>query len=112
MLPKENRLKKEKDIERVIRKGKGFKEDFLILKVAGNDLDKIRFCFVVSKKISPKATIRNKIKRRISGLVKLKMNKFKKGIDVMLIALPGLETKDFWEIEEALSRLFKKILIT
>ncbi len=109
MLPKENRLKKEKDIGRVIQKGKGFKEDFLILKVIQNNLDKTRFGFIVSKKVSPKATTRNKIKRRISGLVKSRMNSFQKGIDVMLITLPGLETKDFWEIEETLNKLFKKI---
>ncbi len=109
MLPKENRLKKEKDIERVVQKGRGFKEDFLILKAVKNNLNKTRFGFVVSKKVSPKATTRNKIKRRISGLVKSKMNKLEKGIDVMLIALPGLETKDFWEIEETLNKLLRKI---
>ncbi len=109
MLPKENRLKKEKDIERVVQKGRGFKEDFLILKAVKNNLNKARFGFVVSKKVSPKATTRNKIKRRISGLVKSKMNKLEKGIDVMLIALPGLETKDFWEIEETLNKLLRKI---
>ncbi len=109
MLPKENRLKKEKDIERVIQKGRGLKEDFLILKAVKNNLNKTRFGFVVSKKVSPKATTRNKIKRRISGLVKSKMNKLEKGIDVMLIALPGLETKDFWEIEETLNKLLRKI---
>jgi len=111
MLPKENRLKKEKEIEGVFRRGKGFKEDFLILKAVKNDLNEIRFGFIISGKVSKRATIRNKIKRRISSLVTLQMNKLKKGVDILLIALPGLEKKDFWEIEEVLNKLFKKAKI-
>jgi len=29
-------------------------------------------------------------------------------LDTLLIACPGLETKDFWEIDETLNKLFKK----
>ena len=36
MLPKINRLKKQKDFERVYKKGKGYKEDFLFLKIVEN----------------------------------------------------------------------------
>lgn len=117
MLPKINRLKKKKDIERVFKKGKGFKEDFLILKIAKNALSQTRFGFVVSQKVSKKATLRNKIKRRLREMVSKKGKKLKKGrhpsatrsgMDVVLIALPGLETKDFWEIDETLNKLFKK----
>lgn len=117
MLPKLNRLKRKKDIERVFKNGKGFKEDFLILKVAKNDLKIWRFVFVVPQKVSKKATLRNKIRRRLSELVRLKIKKIKKGcqpattnpgLDIVIMALPGLEEKDFWEIEEVINKLFKK----
>ncbi len=55
MLPKINRLQKEKEIEEVFKKGKGFKEDFLIFKTAKNSLKTSRFGFIISKKISKKA---------------------------------------------------------
>jgi ribonuclease P protein component len=43
--------------------------------------------------------------------VRLKIVKLKKGIDVVLMALPGIEKKDFWEIEEIVDNLFKKARI-
>lgn len=108
MLPKANRLKKKKDFEKVFKEGKRFKEDFLFLKIRKNNLKVSRFGFVVSQKISKKATIRNKIKRRLRELVRLKLPKIKTGIDGALIVKEGLENKDFWEIEELMDKLFKK----
>ena len=111
MLAKTNRLGRKKDIERVFDKGSGFKEDFLILKTVKNNLNKTRFAFIVSSKVSPKATVRNKIKRKLRELVRIKLKKIKLGTDNILIASPGLESKDFWETEETVAQLFKKAKI-
>lgn len=108
MLPRENRLKKKRDFERVFKKGKSFKEDFLILKFVLNNLKQSRLGIIVPQKISKKATIRNKIKRRLRALLSFKLAKIKKGVDLVLVALPGFETKDFWEIEKIMNKLFKK----
>ncbi len=110
MLPEINRLQKEKDIERVFKKGRGFKEDFLVLKTLKNDSNKIRFGFVISQKVSKKANVRNKIKRRLSELVrsKLKFKALTNYSDNLFIAVPGLEKKDFWEIEETTNKLFQR----
>jgi len=107
MLPKTNRLKKKKDIERVFKSGQGFKEDFLILKVVRSNFKNSRFALVVSQKISKKATLRNKIRRKLSELVRSKIKRVKKGRDLILIAVPGLEEKDFWEIDETINKLFQ-----
>jgi ribonuclease P protein component len=132
MLPTINRLKKKKDFERVFKKGKSFKKDFLSIRISQNNLNKIRFGFIVSQKISKKAFVRNKIKRRLREIVRKNLsdiylvksrfakgeagvspkakqfNQVKKGIDVVIIALPGLENKDFLEIQEMVDNLFKK----
>jgi len=107
MLPKENRLKKRKDFESVFRKGKGFKEDFLVLKKNKNNLNQSRFGFLVGGRVSKKATIRNKIRRRLSSLVQKKLAKIKPGIDVIFIVQPGLENKNFAQIERTIDRLFQ-----
>ena len=111
MLPKTNCLKRKKDFEKVLKEGKGFKEDFLFLKFSPNNLKKSRFGIIVSQKNSKKATLRNKIKRRIKAVINSKLSKIKKEVDVVLVALPGLETKDFWEIEETINQLFEKAKI-
>jgi ribonuclease P protein component len=111
MLPSQNRLRKKTELERILRKGKGFKEEFLILKTIKNNLNKTRFGFIVSRKVSKKANVRNKIKRRLRALIKGKLKKVKLGTDNLIVAAPGLETKDFWEIEETVNKLFKKAKI-
>ena len=108
MLSKNCRLKKKGDFDRVFKKGMKFKEDFLSLRIIKNNSKKNHFGFIVSKKVSNKATLRNKIKRRLRAMVKRKLPKIKKGFDVVLVANPGLEKKDFWELEEILGAIFKK----
>jgi len=111
MLPKLNRLKKKKDFGQVFKTGKGLKEGFLIFQMAKNNFKNSRFGFVVGKNVSKKATIRNKIKRRLRELVRIKIRKIKNGIDGVFIVRPGLETKDFWEIGESMNRIFKRAKI-
>ena len=108
MLAKINRLQKTKDIERVFKKGKGVKEGLLILKTVKNNLENSRFGFIVSQKVSKKANLRNKVKRRLRDLVKGRLQKIKTGRDNLFIALPGVEREGFKEIEETINKLFKK----
>jgi len=112
MIPISNRLKKKKDFESVFKNGQGCKEDFLYLKFFKNSRDISRFGFIVSKKFSNKAVIRNKIRRRLRSLVNLVLPKIKKGIDVVIIVRPGLDITDFWELEDKINKLFKKAGIT
>ena len=103
MLPKINRIKKKKDFEFIFKNSKSFRNNLFILKTAKNNLGLNRFGFVVSKKISNKATVRNKIKRRLSEAVKIAANKTETGKDAILIALPGIEKKLFYEIKKFIS---------
>jgi len=111
MLPKVNRLKKKKDLERVFKKGKRFKEDLLLLKIIKNNLELIRFGFVVSQKVSKKATVRNKIKRRLRAIIGRKIKKNKTGLDILFIVLPGLEKKKFQDVEKIINKLLQKTRI-
>jgi len=108
MLPKANRLKKENDFRRILRQRGSAKEGFLILRAVPNVFGVVRVGISVSKKVSKKATLRNKLKRRLSEIAKKKMPQIKKGWDVFLIALPGLENKSFLEIDKTCENLFKK----
>jgi ribonuclease P protein component len=108
MLPQENRLKKKKDFEKVFKMGKGYREDFLFLKTTKNNLKESRFGFIVSKKISNKAVIRNKIKRRLRAIIQKKIPRMKKGMDIVIVTLPGIEDKSFQEIEKNVNKIFAK----
>jgi len=108
MLPRENRLKKEEDFKKVFKKGRGFTNNLFVLKIVKNNLDISRFAFVISKKISKKATVRNRIKRRLDNVIRVDLPKIKKGWDGIIIVLPGAEIKDFKEIEEDINQLLEK----
>lgn len=111
MLPKVNRLKKKKDFEKVLKKGQGFKENFLVLKITKNNLKLSRFGFIVSTRFSKKAVVRNKIKRRLREIIRAKLAKIKKGRDGVIIIMPGFQIDNFWELEAIISNLLKKAKI-
>ena len=108
MLPAANQLKKKKDFEKVFKKGKGYKEGFLYLKTADNNLQASRFGFVTSKKFSPKAVIRNKTKRWLRESAKVNLLNIKNGIDIVVVVMPGFKADSFLELETTLRSLFKK----
>lgn len=108
MLPKLNRLKKKKDFKKVFKSGKGVNLNFIVLKFNKNGLKNSRFGFIVSSKVSKKAVVRNKIKRRLRESVKRKIDDVKGGLDIVLITFPALKNKDFQEIDKIVEKLFKR----
>lgn len=113
MLPSIHRLTKKKDFDAVFKQGKTIKEGVIIGKIYYNRLTEDRFGFVVSKKVSKKATIRNTVKRRLrqSVLYSLRESpkKSQKSLDVVIIALPGIEKKKFTEIQGLVGNFLKNI---
>lgn len=112
MLSRVNRIKKKKDFETIFKGAKSFKNSLFVLKTIKNNLGLNRFGFVVSQKVSKKATIRNKVRRRLSEAAGARINMIKTGTDIVLIALPNIEKKEFCEIKEALSSAIKKTKLT
>jgi ribonuclease P protein component len=108
MLPKINRLKKKKEIENIFKKGKTAGDGFLTLKILQNNSNISRFAFVVSKKVSTKAVVRNKVRRRLSATIENNFQIIKKGFDVVLVALPSLKNEDFIIIKKRTENLLTK----
>jgi ribonuclease P protein component len=114
MLPKINRVKKKKDFEVIFKKGASFRNDLFSLRFIKNSLDQCRFGFVVSLKVSKKATERNKIRRRMAGIIKNELDNIcppnykKSNLDVVIISLPGAKNKEFSDFKESLVNLLVK----
>jgi ribonuclease P protein component len=107
MSDKSNKLYKKKDFDIIFKKGKSFNGTFIVLKFIKNNLGVNRFAFIVSKKVSLKAVVRNKIRRRLSESVKEFKNKLD-GLDLVFIALPKITSKNFSEINEEVKLLLDK----
>ncbi len=108
MLPKINRVKKKRDFEAIFKEGLKFKNNLFILRVAKNHLNENRIGFVVSLKVSKKATVRNKIRRRLAEAVKVYIDNIERGTDLVFIVLPGAEKNNFFDTKNAVSFTLNK----
>ncbi|OGZ36014.1 MAG: ribonuclease P protein component [Candidatus Portnoybacteria bacterium RIFCSPLOWO2_01_FULL_43_11] len=108
MPPKKNRLSKKKDFEKVFKEGGYYRQGFISIRTVKNNLKFNRYGFVVSLKISKKAVVRNKIRRRLSEIVRLKLKEMKPGFDIVVLTQPGIIGRGYRETEQTLVDLFKK----
>jgi len=109
MLPKQHRLKKQKDFEKIFEQGRGARQEEIIIRFLPNQKEFSRFGFIVSKKVSKKAVIRNRIKRLLREAIRYILPDLKQGFDVVVIALSGIEKKNFHQIKEMLFNIFNKV---
>ena len=108
MLIKEKRIKKRKEFGAIFKNSKSLRDNLFILKVAKNNLQISRFGFIVSQKVSKKAVVRNKVRRRLVATIKAEEKNIKEGNDLVFIALSGIEKKEFSEIKEAVNNALVK----
>lgn len=109
MLPLKNRLKKDKDFQYLFDKGKTFSYRFLYFKIRQNSLDSTRFGFIVSKKVSNKAVIRNKIKRKLRAIIRGRIDRIKRGFDIAIVVKPIFKMKDFGNIQGVVEFILERL---
>lgn len=107
MVIKLNKISRKKDFERIFKNGKSFKNGFFALRKIENNLEASRFAFIVSNKVSKRAVVRNKIRRRIREIIKQNINNLGESTDIAIIALSGAEKRNFLETKEQVALLLK-----
>jgi ribonuclease P protein component len=104
MLKKQNRLGK-------ITKTKGnklFTSPLFNVRISDNKEDKIRFAFIVSKKIDKRAVIRNQTKRVLRSAVEEVIGKLKLGKDIIVISKKALVPDQKEEVLNSLKIILKQ----
>jgi ribonuclease P protein component len=96
-----------KEFEEVLKKGRGYRVENLVLKILFKEKEK-KFGFLLSKKIFKKATQRNKIKRRLREVLRAKIEEIKDGVRGVFIPLPGIEKIEFKRLKMIFERLLLK----
>ena len=91
--PKRFRLRKESEFKEVFRRGRKVNLGFAVFYVTSNDLGYPRFGVVVSKKVSKKAVVRNRLKRLFREYFRLHKDRFnsKDVVAVVKSVIPGLK---------------------
>ncbi len=111
MLAQKNRLSKKDDFELIFRNGNKIFDQYLNLRFRKNDLDCCRFSIIVSNKISKKAVVRNKLRRRIKAFIVNNLSNFRENYDIIITVLPGFIDFKFSDSQIFLLNFFKKAKI-
>ena len=86
MLPKQYRLRADKDIKKVFKKGRRIMTPLLRFQVLETGAEHTRFAIVVSTKVGKRATTRNLIKRRVREILRSEIKNIPQGFDVVVQA--------------------------
>jgi ribonuclease P protein component len=106
-LKRHDRLRGRDCFDQVRRHGKCWTHRLVVLCVLPNDLRRTRFGFSVSKRVGG-AVVRNRARRRLREIVRLRLPALASGWDVVLIARPPIAQAEFRQIETAVERLLQQ----
>jgi len=108
MLKWENRLHRPVEFQKVFSRHCSFGGKYVILYTAVEKGQKeVRVGISVSRKVG-KAVERNRIKRRLSEIMRFHLPFIKEGTHLILIARPAIKDADFNEIEKEVVYLLQK----
>jgi ribonuclease P protein component len=113
MLAVSNRLKGDKNFERVKKEGKLYQYDnFGVIVYKRGDRKPPRFAFIISTKISKAAVHRNRIKRAMSEAVRHRITNIRKGLDVLFLTKREILTRTTEEVMKSVNEFVDDKLLT
>ena len=117
MLPKENRITKKEDFTNVRHNGQIIQSQSFAFAYLESQKDAngaelpSRFGFIVSTKISKKATERNRVKRMLRKIIQDNLPITKSGVDGVFLTKQLILKKKPEEVEQEIKGLFTKLRI-
>jgi ribonuclease P protein component len=92
MLATTNRLRDRRAIAQVMRRGRVVSDGPIMIKAAANHLSYSRAVVVVSKKVSKKAVVRNRLRRRVAGILAAEWATVAPGYDIVVTVRDNVVT--------------------
>lgn len=108
MYPKDHRLRKSKEIEKLFKNGKSFLTPTISIRFAKNNLGSSRFAVIISTKVHKRAVKRNLIKRRLRAVLREVIETVKPGLDIAISARPLILKSSFQETKNTLLWALRK----
>jgi ribonuclease P protein component len=101
------RVREDRRFREIRQGGRSVACDVLVLCALANDLPYSRFGFAVSSRIG-NAVVRNRIKRRLREIMRLRMATIRPGCDIILIARKPIRSAEYHQLETACARLLRR----
>lgn len=109
MLTVKYRLRTTRDINRVYSKGRYAAVDAVVVKAISNNLSYSRLVVVVSKKVSKKAVIRNRIRRHIVEYVRMQWETVTPGYDIVVTVRHDAKHEDIAQLGSSTNAALKRL---
>ena len=103
------RLTHNNDIRAVFRSGKRVGDPQLRVVFRRNGLDHPRFCVPVGRKVSKKAVVRNRIRRRIREAFRGPLGQLNQGVDLVVLAQRSVAEMPWNELTRRSNQLVGKL---
>ena len=114
VLPKEQRLRKNRDFRHIYSRGRSFANSLAVIYISRRTGDSVavassrRIGFVVSKKQGG-AVVRNRIKRHLQEAIRLNLAHIsEEPIDIIFVARSALKNAEWTEILSAIEELLRR----
>lgn len=108
MLSKENRLRDDKTIVKTLRLGRRINHDAISLVINKSPTPTTKIAVVVGTKISKRAVVRNRLKRRTREVLRLLTPRLQSGFDVVAFPRMPVDEVSFEELQKIITDLFIK----
>jgi len=104
-LPKELRLKKDKDFDKVKQQGQVCHFPLFTVSILKGQSGGPKFGFVVSKKIDKKAVVRNKIRRWLSEAIRVLLPQLRQDVYTVFFVRKKIKDSNFKEIKNEIKQI-------
>ena len=98
------RLQRNERFQEIRRKARAYSSDLLVLAALPNGLTHSRFGFSISARVGG-AVARNRIKRRLRAIMRLRLGSIQPGWDIVLIARRPIRDADYQTMDATCARL-------
>lgn len=108
MFENKNRLRKQTEVQKVVKTGKSVFDPVCGIRFLKNELPDSRFAVVVGTKVSKSAVKRNRVRRQYREILRLNLENIKKGFDIVLFTSPQSLELTYAQKEERMIAVLKK----
>ena len=100
------KLRNNMEFKKVYNGGKNYWNRYLVLYVRKNNMINSRVGYSITKKIG-NSVVRNKVRRRMKEIYRLKFNNIKEGYDLIFIPKKNIVDISYKELESAMLHIMK-----
>lgn len=108
MIARAYRLRTAADFNRTYKFGRSSNGDFLYIKYHPNNLDYSKLAVVASKKVSKRAVVRNRCKRRVVEIVRKEWGSVAPGQNMIITIKSDISKLDHSKVEASVNDCLKR----